>query len=495
MCAHHTLYSELPKDLGFLCSFYIDIPYYKDELHSNDPQQKALYSAKDSVVTREIAVVLTETLKRENLLTFYYTYIHSILPELMNMQLKGVKIDLAEQTRLRNFYTCEAKAALADITAFAGREINLASPKQIAQFLYGNEPGDLHLPPIYKRGSRKTKVTTDEEAIIKLFQKTNNATLKRIIDYRHNSKMLSTYVNAPTRDDRIHTSYNVAASTKPKKSGIGYEVVKSAPVSGRLSSSSDIFGYGTNLQNFPEEVRGMCIPDIGYEFTSVDLSQAEAMVIAYLAGDVKLIKMFEEGKKVHQYIASMVFNKSYAEVGKGTKEYDLGKRLVHGTNYGMEEGTFSIYAGTTIEKARFLLNKYFRTFPSLKRYQTNLKNEIKYSKVPKITTPTGRRRIFLDRKGPKLNNQILSFSPQSTIADVLNLSGIVKLPFLIRKEKIDAQVLLQIHDEVVIQNLFSERNRLYSVIAEAFNTPLKIEGRVCIIPYEIQHGKSWKELK
>lgn len=490
MLAQHCLYPEMPKDLGFLCSMYIDVNYYKDEIKSNDPDAFASYNAKDACVTREIAVELQTLLRQESLQDFYYSFMHSLLHPLINIQLRGVLVDKEKQKHLNFVMETKKNELLEKIQSSCGKEVNPNSPKQVKEFLYDI----LKLPKKYKRGTRS--LTTDKNALLELYEKTKNPVLRNFIEYRHVVKMQSTYINARLRKGRMHTSYNIAASTEMKEGTRSYEKSKSAPVTGRLSSSRDIFGDGTNLQNIPkgDSIRDMFIPDVGYIMCSVDLSQAEAIVTAYIGNDSKLIKMHEEDKKVHQFVASVVFGKSYDDVGKGTPEYELGKRLVHGTNYGMEAKTFSIYANCTVGEAQYYLSIYFREFPGIRGYHRTVESIIASGDPPTIITPLGRRRQFYDHPSNKMVKEALAFAPQSTIADLLNQIGIVRMQFLIEKREIDAQLLMQIHDEIVLQCRPDDREEVIKLLEEAFNYTFDVGGKQCKINYEYHFGSCLGDL-
>jgi len=489
MCAHHVLFPEFPKDLGFLCSLYIEIPYYKDELHSDDPEVKALYNAKDACVTLEISKEIKTALDNSNLTNFYYTYVHSLLNPLMDMQCKGFKLDLTRMEELKVEFLTLLEALQLKIDKAAGHEVNPNSAAQVKKLLYQ----EMGLPPIYKRGT--SSITTNKEALEKLQSKTDNEVLRDILQYRKISDRLSV-LKTKTLKGRMHTSYNVAASIETAnthKVSSQLQVV-SAPVTGRLSSSSDVLGYGTNLQNITPKMRCIFIPDTGYKLLSLDLSQAEARVMAYVANETEMIAMFERGESIHMFVASKVFNISMDEVVKGSREYDLAKRLVHGTNYGMEAGTFSAYAEVSYLEAVKYLDLYNRAFPAIKRYHNKIEKIITTWRPPKLTTPVGRQRVFYGRPSKKAVKEALAYIPQSTIADILNLCGIVRLPFLFLKRKIDAQVLLQVHDEVVLQFRESE-DVILKAVEDAFDYSIQINGKTLKIPYEVNIGDTWEQLK
>ena len=470
MIAFHCVYPELKKGLAFLCSIYTTRPYYKGmPKEETGPNILWKYNCLDTVVTWEVAHEIRKEMDEFGTIPFYTVHSHALIKPLIAMQRRGVKIDIKKREAIDRDLERELGEMQKKLSSAAGHELNPNSSKQMKEFLYS----ELKLPPQRKRSTGE--LTADEEAIETLAKKFPNPVFNLILDIRKIRKVLSTYIRATIDpDERIRCSYAITGTT-----------------TGRLSSRENVYGSGTNLQNIPrgELVRSIFIPDQDRKFIYIDLSQAEARVVAFLAKDRKLQAVFshKEGD-IHKYNAAMVFNKRLEDVTE--EERTTAKSLVHASNYGIGARTFARIIGTPEGRARELLNQYYALYPRVKMWQREVEEELKRTRT--LRTPLGRRRMFFGRWGPDLIREALAYIPQSTVSDILN-QGIVRAANALPQ---DWEMLLQVHDSVLFQvPTNTEPIHILKYMEHFFQIPIKIHGVEFVIPIDIRVGENWGNLK
>jgi DNA polymerase-1 len=499
MCGHHTVYPELAaseketiegkmkhtagggKGLGLLCSIYTRQPYYKHWGKSGTDEIFWKYNCMDAAVTYECAEVIEREMKEFGVFDFYHRLVHPLIPILLEMQMRGVRLDQAVRVQAMEMYEKETEEMTEKLNGAIGRVVNVMSPKQLKELLYD----ELNLPPQYKKGT--TVLTTNEEALEDLAVKFNSPIFDLILGIRQNRKLIGTYLNdAGGEDGRMRCSYVIGGTE-----------------TGRLSSRQSVFGSGTNLQNIPPGVcRKMFIPDEGKIFIEADLSQAEARVVAYLAEEERMIEVFEGGGDIHQLTADslpasfMPSGSAYENVPNPRRLF--AKKHVHAFNYGEGEWTFARRARIARAIAASIRNGYLDRFPKIKAWHLQIQRELGKSRT--MTTPMGRKRTFFGLWGDQLFREAYAFVPQSTVADVLNLATI-RLYNITYAGKyatfIKPQLMLQNHDAFVVQchNDLISIDQTILIIKEAFAIPIYINGKTFTIPIEMKMGKSWGEME
>jgi len=478
MVAFHCVYPELPKSLATLCSIYTDQPYYKDMIREGDYYK---YNSLDCMVTYECALKIKKELIEFRTWAVYRNIVHPILNILLDMESKGLRVNL-EKKHLAAISTLEEiKLLQAKWDKGVGHALNVNSPKKMAEFLYD----ELGLPAQYNR--KTGRLTTDVKSLHRLAAKYPSIVFDFIQKLREVRKVHSTYLTAIVdKDNRIRCSY-VLYGTK----------------SGRLASKMSRFGSGMNLQNVPKGIcREVVIPDEGYMFISGDLSQAEMRVVAWLANDSILINTFESGKDVFEVVASIIFDVKVEDVTPEQRK--LAKHISHACNYGMGPMTLSEISGLSFADSKDKLNLYHINFPRIRMWQMEI--EAKLRKVRMLDTPMGRRRTFFGRWNNALIRDAYSYIPQSTVSDVV-LMGMIELDRRLPK---DCNILLNIHDEIVIQipinythlpaepvTVKDPRTRAHQIIelmVECMTVPIQINDRILKIPVNTKHGYDWNEV-
>lgn len=479
MCGHHTVYPELAasestltgkhrigggKSLGLLCSIYTRQPYYKHWGKSGNDETFWKYNCMDAAVTLECAEVIEKEMKEFGVYEFYYKLVHPLIDILIEMQMRGVKIDQEVRVKAWEDISKETNALQTKLGNVIGREINVMSPKQLKELLYH----ELNLPPVYKKGT--TQLTTNEEALETLSKKTPSPIFDLILKIRGNRKMLGTYLSDKGGEDgRMRCSYVIGGTE-----------------TGRLSSRESVFGTGTNLQNIPPGVcRRMFIPDEGKVFLNVDLSQAETRVVAYLAEEERLIEFFDKGGDIHRLNASWIYGVNVGDVTSEQRE--KAKRGVHALDYGMGPVLFGKLFGCSKTEAVRLSQKYFDTFPKIKAWQ--FRTQAQLGKCRTLTTPLGRKRTFFGMWGDQLFREAYAFVPQSTVGDTLNLAMI-----RLHQAHPDVEFMLQNHDAFVIQVDDDKVGMWRERVKEAFDIKLYINGKTLVLPFDMKVGKNWQDM-
>ena len=368
MLAHHYLYPGLPHDLGFLTAQYTDHPYYKDDgqlwKEEGDIDAFWRYNVTDCCITRIVHEKMQQELIDAGLHTQFFNHIMRLQPELVQMTTNGVSVDAGLQSKFADELgrslddartLCQSKARAC--TGIADYEFNPRSPSQLAKLFFE----DLHL---VGRGT-----STDRENRERMRRHPRTAPAARdliaaIDQYLLEAKFVSTYVNATADSDgRWRCAY--------KQTGVA-----SAP--GRLSSSQTAWGTGLNMQNIPEQAKGMFVAPPGWEFSYYDMAQIEARIVAHLANITEWKQQFERARlhpgsyDAHMALASTMFKVPYEQVpshdrdgeGKPTIRY-VAKRCRHGLNYRMAPDKLSTVTGLSAVEAEQAYRLYHMASPEI----------------------------------------------------------------------------------------------------------------------------------
>jgi len=495
MLCHHTSFPYIRKGLEVLTSIYTWEPYYKDEgkvglgKTRGGDQAEFAYNAKDCCVTREILPVVARNARELGTYKGYQRTM-SIQPSLLGMMIRGVKMDIERKKQLSIDFREKADYHQAEVNRLTNGDYNLNSSDQKRKILYGL----LCLPIQYNRKSGKA--TTDKDALQKLRkQRPDLKVLSHILDYQKFAKLVSTYAEAEVSSDgRIRTSYSLVSTW-------------------RLNSSKSHFGGGGNLQNIPKQteegrmIRKLFIPDEGKELLACDLSQAEARVVAWEAEDKTLIKLFNEGGiDVHWESTKAIFNfsKDLFYEPKNILEWegekfthkelrDIGKTVKHATNYDMGPGMLQTILSRIgvffdFSTSKILLERTKAANPMLAEWKRKIREEIKATRT--LISSFGRKREFMGRFGNDLFRAAYAFSPQNTVGELLQVAIQA-----IWSEVSCVEILLNVHDEVIVQLNPKDRKKAIAEIKKRMEIPLEIKGRELIIPCDFKVGKNWGEME
>jgi DNA polymerase-1 len=397
------------------------------------PLDKALtYAAEDADVTLRLHHFLKKRLLPERMTTLYETIERRLVPVVAEMERTGIKVDRPALKGLSERFAIRLAEREAEIHRLAGRSFNVGSPKQLGQVLFG----EMGIP-----GGGKTKTgdwSTDAGLLEKLAEE--HEIVARVMEWRQTSKLKSTYTDAlqeeiDAKTGRVHTSYSLAATS-----------------TGRLSST------GPNLQNIPirtdegKEIRRAFIAEEGYKLLSADYSQIELRLAAEIAGIEALREAFRSGADIHALTASQVFGVPMAEMTGDLRR--AAKAINFGIIYGISGFGLAKQLGISSKEAGTYIAQYLDRFSELRVYMEETKTFARengfvltlYGRkcfIPGITDRNAARRAGAER-------QAINARLQGTAADIMR-KAMVNVANALQREKLGARLLLQVHDELVLE--------------------------------------------
>jgi DNA polymerase I len=406
------------------------------------------YAAEDADVTLRLWQLLKPRLAAEHVLNVYETLERPLLRVLAGMERRGISVDREVLSRLSGEFAQEAGGLEGEINKLAGEPVNVGSPKQIGDILFGR----LGLP-----GGTRTKTgqwATGARMLEDLAEQGHKLPQK-ILDWRQVSKLKSTYTDAlpgfvnPTTH-RVHTSYALASTT-----------------TGRLSSSEP------NLQNIPirtedgRKIRRAFIAAPGNKLVSADYSQIELRLLAEIAGIEQLRKAFRDGLDIHAMTASEMFGVPVKNMPGEIRR--RAKAINFGIIYGISAFGLANQLGIGREEAGAYIRKYFERFPGIRDYMDDTKAFAK--KHGYVTTLFGRKCHYPDIAAS--NPSIRAFNEraainaqlQGTAADIIR-RAMVRMDAALAKRKLAAQMLLQVHDELVFEVPDDEVEKTLPVVVQ-----------------------------
>jgi DNA polymerase-1 len=432
-------------------------------------EKAAEYAAEDADVTLRLWKALKARMPAEQVATVYETLERPLIPVLARMERRGIAIDRQVLSRLSGEFAQRQGGLEDEINRLAGAPINPGSPKQLGDILFGQ----MGLP-----GGTKTKTgqwSTGARTLEDLAEQGHELP-RKILDWRQVSKLRSTYtdslpgyVNAETR--RVHTSYALAATP-----------------TGRLSSSEP------NLQNIPvrteegRKIRRAFVAEPGTKLVSADYSQIELRLLAEIADVPALRKAFQEGLDIHALTASEMFGVPVK--GMPGEVRRRAKAINFGIIYGISAFGLANQLGIEREEAGAYIKKYFERFPGIRDYMDQTKAFAK--KHGYVLTLFGRKCHYPDIVNP--NPSIRAFNEraainarlQGTAADIIR-RAMVRIEPALAKSRLNARMLLQVHDELIFEVPDGEVAKTLPVVkkvmedapmpALSLNVPLSVDAR------------------
>lgn len=389
------------------------------------------------------------------------------------MEQTGIKVDTESLAAMAIELGCKVDGLLADIYQIAGEEFNVNSTKQLGVILFEK----LRLPVLKKT---KTGYSTDAEVLEKLAGE--HPLIDKLLEYRLLTKLKSTYLDGLAAlvnraSGRVHTSFNQAVTA-----------------TGRLSSSDP------NLQNIPirteagRRIRELFVPDAGYDLLlSADYSQIELRILAHMSGDAGLIEAFRTGRDIHTATAAEVFGVSEADVTPLLRS--RAKAVNFGIVYGISDYGLSQGIGVSRKEAADYIDSYFARYPGVKRYIDQMIEGARATGY--VTTMFGRRRYLPEIHSTNFNQRsfaertAMNTPIQGTAADVIK-KAMVEVYRRLAAAGLRSRVLLQVHDELVLEVAEAELARVTAIVREA------MEGTVSLavpLTTDIKTGKNWAEAK
>lgn len=429
------------------------------------------YAAEDADITFRLYEMFSKQLKDEGLEELFFTLEMPLLTLLAEMELRGIALD---GDNLKT-YSSELARKLAglqdDIYMLCGKQFNINSTKQLQVVLFT----DRQLTPIKKT---KTGFSTDTSVLEALAKE--DPVPEKILAHRGLAKLKSTYVDTlPELIDplkgRIHTHY-----------------LQTGTATGRIASKDP------NLQNIPirteegRKIRGAFKAAPGKVFVSADYSQIELVVLAHLSEDPGLCEAFTEGKDVHRKTASLIFHVDEEEVSADQRR--IAKSINFGIMYGMSAFRLSNDLGIPRSEASHFIKTYFERYKKIQEFiDATVENT---EKTGYSYTMLGHRRqidrINSKNKTEKMGAERVAVNTpiQGSAADIVKLA-MIKVSKRLADEDFDAQLLLQVHDELIFEVAEDSAHKAAAVIREVMESvvELKVPLRV-----NVEIGKDWGEL-
>jgi DNA polymerase-1 len=393
----------------------------------------AEYSAESADVTLRLWRVLKPRLVAERMTSVYETLERPLISVLARMERRGISIDRQVLARLSGEFAQTAARVEAEIQEIAGEPINVGSPKQIGDILFGK----MAIP-----GGSKTKTgawSTSAQILDELAE-AGHEFPKKILEWRQVSKLKSTYTDAlPTyvhpQTHRVHTTYALAATT-----------------TGRLSSNEP------NLQNIPvrtedgRKIRRAFIASPGHKLVSADYSQIELRLLAEIADIPVLKQAFRDGLDIHAMTASEMFGVPVKDMPAEVRR--RAKAINFGIIYGISAFGLANQLGIAREEASAYIKKYFERFPGIRAYMDATRDFCRAHGY--VETLFGRKCHYPDIKAS--NASVRSFNEraainarlQGTAADIIR-RAMIRMEDALAEKKLSAQMLLQVHDELIFE--------------------------------------------
>ena len=420
------------------------------------------YAAEDADVTLRLKQVLYPQVEEIGLQHLYFEVEEPMIAVLADIEMAGVRID----TGALAVYAVELNRKLGELEAAIRTEagepnLNINSARQLGEVLFAK-----------MRIAEKPKMTrtkqfcTDEDYLQSFARKHRIVDL--ILEYRGVKKLLSTYVEALPQlvnrtTGRIHTSFNQAVTA-----------------TGRLSSTNP------NLQNIPvrddmgRRIRKAFIPsDDDHLLLSADYSQVELRLMAHLSGDESLISAFEHGEDIHTATAARLFNKPLGEVTP--EERHRAKTANFGIIYGISAFGLSQRLEIPRKEAKEIIDGYFASYPKVKEYMDNVVAKAKEEGF--VSTIFGRRRYLNDisshnavARGLAERNAV-NAPIQGSAADIMKIA-MIDVHRRFAAEGIRSRVILQVHDELVVDMLRSEQERVTKIVTECMESAAQLKVRL-----------------
>ncbi|GAA1833596.1 DNA polymerase I [Pseudonocardia ailaonensis] len=390
---------------------------------------------------------------------------------LADLEAAGIAVDQAHLSRLEEEFATQVRDAAEAAYGVIGKEINLGSPKQLQVVLFD----ELSMP---KTKRTKTGYTTDADALQSLFEQTEHPFLLHLLQHRDATRLKVTVdglLKSIAADGRIHTTYS-----------------QTIAATGRLSSTDP------NLQNVPirtaagRRIRETFVVGAGYaELMTADYSQIEMRIMAHLSEDAALIEAFNSARDFHSETASKVFGVDASEV---TPEQRAKiKAMNYGLAYGLSAFGLSGQLRISTEEARGLMDGYFETFGGVRDYLRSIVDVAR--KDGYTATMLGRRRYLPDltsdnRQRREMAERMALNAPiQGSAADIIKVA-MLGVHRALAKEGLRSRVLLQVHDELVLEVAEGERPQVETLVrremaaAEDLSVPLEVS---------VGYGRSWDQ--
>ncbi len=420
----------------------------------------------------KLADKLVARLQTDGMASLYRDMEAPLIPVLFRMERDGIKVDKKKLQQLSSDFAKTLETLTKKIYKLVGSEFNINSPAQLADILFVK----LGLPT---KGIKKTKngYSTAAPELEKLADE--SPIIAMIEEYREVSKLKSTYADSLPElvadDGRIHTTFS-----------------QTVAATGRLSSSNP------NVQNIPIrselglEIRKAFVADNGRVLVSVDYSQIELRLAAHMAKDESFIRAFKEGADVHRRTAAEVWEVAEDKVTKDQRA--AAKAINFSILYGVGARSLGRATGLSFNEAKQFIERYFEVHPAIVEFMNAMK--LKARTDGYVETLFGRRRYLPDvySSMPQLvaaaERMAVNMPVQGTQADILKLA-MIKIAAWLEESKLDAKMLLQVHDELVFEVAEGDVAKLEKEVATLMSSVIDLDVPLVV---DVGSAKRWGEI-
>jgi DNA polymerase-1 len=493
MVADYLLHAgERSHNLADLASRYLDrrVTPITDLIGKNGKKQLrmdevptwrvAQYSGEDADMAWQLSEQLDSQVRQAGLEPLYRDLELPLIEVLAEMEYIGIRLDIPLLRRLASEMAGQLQAIESEIHELAGREFNIASPRQLRQVLF-----DEMSLPAQRRTGTTGEASTDQETLERLAA-LGYELPQKIIEHRQIAKLKGTYVDAlpglvnPVTG-RVHASFN-----------------QTVAATGRLSSSDP------NLQNIPvrteqgRQIRQAFLPEEGWQLLTADYSQIELRLLAHLSADQELRRAFAEDRDVHTSVAAQIFGVAEPEVTADMRR--MAKTVNFGVIYGMSAHGLAQRLGMPREEAGRFIDAYFARYPKVLDYQTRLLQDCRRNRY--VSTILGRRReitgirsnsTYQQRNQPE--REAVNMQIQGSAADLIKLA-MLHIHQRLEKEERRARMLLQIHDELVFEVPPEELEEVAALVALEMTTPLEKQLELEVpLKVDLAVGPNWLDVE
>ena len=439
------------------------------------------YACEDADVTWRLKEALEADLERSGATALFYDLEMPLVPVLGNMERRGIRLDTDVLDELDQELRADIESSVTDIHELAGEAFNVNSTKALGGILF--EKLAIQEEAGVKKPKRtKTGWATDHQTLSSKYG--DIAIVKRLLEYREVQKLKSTYVDTlpdyvSRKTGRIHCSFSqVTAAT------------------GRLASSDP------NLQNIPvrtergRRLRQAFVPREPDEhgdwvLLAADYSQVELRIMAHLSGDPSMARAFEEGRDIHASTAAVVFR--VEEDGVDRQMRSRAKAINFGLLYGMGPQRLARETGLTLNEAKEFIERYFSSFPKVREWIDGTLEAARERGF--VETLLGRRRPIPDinatdqRSRVFAENAAVNTPVQGSAADIIK-RAMIDLEGALTAAPLAGQMLLQVHDELLLEVPVSELEATTELVREAMENAVSLE-----VPLKVDfgHGSNWLE--
>lgn len=441
-------------------------------LFDDDENDKSEYLAKCAVALGALNERINKKIKENGQEKLYREIELPLVEVLAHLEINGFLVDDGQLKEFSEKLGEKIDVLTKEIYFLAGEEFNINSPKQLGVILFEK----LELKPVKKT---KTGYATNADVLEKLRGK--HPIINFILEYRQLAKLKSTYCDG------------LAAVVNPQTHRIHSVFTQTVTVTGRLSSTEP------NLQNIPtrtelgREIRKMFVAQEDYVLVDADYSQIELRVLAHIANDETMINAFKNNEDIHAVTASQVLGIPLDEVTK--EQRSSAKAVNFGIVYGIGEFSLAQDLHISVKEAKAYIDSYLEKYHGVRNYMAEIKEQAK--KDGYVKTLMNRIRYIPELKSPNYNIRqfgervALNTPIQGTAADIIKLA-MVRVDNRLIKEKMKSRLILQVHDELIVEAYKNEAEQVKAILLEEMqgamqlNVPLKVD---------ISKGHSWYDAK